>query len=140
MNTEVGGVGPWSIEELHITAGTGTVAAAAVRMSNVDGTVVDEAAVGDGPIDAAFSALDRATQSNLTLKNFDVRSVTDGEDAQGEVTVTVSHGDASFRGHGISTDIVEAGALAYLDVINRISRRDGASVVGDTSRTSHAGV
>jgi 2-isopropylmalate synthase len=136
MNTETGSIGPWSIDELHITAGTGAVAGAAVRMTHSDGTIVDEAAVGDGPIDAALSALDRATKSNLTLKNFDVRSVTDGEDAQGEVTVVVQYEDASFRGHGISTDIVEAGALAYLDVINRVARRaskpspDGIATAG----------
>ncbi|MEO8225392.1 MAG: alpha-isopropylmalate synthase regulatory domain-containing protein, partial [Gammaproteobacteria bacterium] len=53
----------------------------------------------------------------------EVRSVTMGEDAQGEVTVTVDHEGRSHRGNGVSTDIVEAGALAYLDVINRICRQ-----------------
>ncbi|MEM9171978.1 MAG: alpha-isopropylmalate synthase regulatory domain-containing protein, partial [Pseudomonadota bacterium] len=46
-----------------------------------------------------------------------------GEDAQGEVTITVGHGNGSYRGHGISTDIVEASARAWLDVTNRILRR-----------------
>ena len=50
-----------------------------------------------------------------------------GEDAQGEVTVTVEYDGQSYRGHGVSTDIVEAGALAYLDVINRICRRNAAT-------------
>ena len=52
--------------------------------------------------------------------------MTVGEDAQGEVTVTVEYNGHSYRGNGISTDIVEAGALAYLEVINRVTRRRDA--------------
>lgn len=124
MNASTDGAGgPWTLEELHITAGTGAIAAGAVRLRHADDRLVNEAAVGDGPIEAAFKALERATGVALELRNFDVRSVTMGEDAQGEVTVTVEYNGESFRGHGISTDIVEAGAQAYLDVINRICRR-----------------
>ena len=60
---------------------------------------------------------------DLTLKNFEVRGVTVGDDAQGEVTVTVEYNQQSFRGHAVSTDIVESAAFAYLEVINRIVRR-----------------
>ncbi len=126
MNNEAGGGGPWTLEELHITAGTGAIAAGAVRLRHLDGRVVNEAAVGDGPIEASFKALERAAGIALDLRNFEVRSVTMGEDAQGEVTVTVEYNGDSHRGHGISTDIVEAGALAYLDVINRIYRQADA--------------
>ena len=83
--------------------------------------------MGGGPIDASFKALERATGIVMELRNFEVRSVTMGEDAQGEVTVTVEYNGQSYRGHGVSTDIVEAGALAYLDVINRICRRSAAT-------------
>jgi 2-isopropylmalate synthase len=127
MNSEEQGQGPWQLEELHITAGTGAIAAGAVRLKHADGRVVNEAAVGDGPIEASFKSLERATGLALELRNFEVRSVTMGEDAQGEVTVTVEYNGQSHRGHGISTDIVEAGALAYLDVINRICRRGVAA-------------
>lgn len=126
MNAGTGEPGPWQLEELHITAGTGAIAAAAVRLRHGDGRLVDEASVGDGPVEAAFKALERASGVQLDLIKFDVRSVTMGEDAQGEVTVTVSWQGQNQRGHGISTDIVEAGALAYLDVINRISRQTAA--------------
>ncbi len=131
MNTGAMG-GPWSLGELHISAGTGAIAAAAVRLEHLDSRVVDEAAVGDGPVDAAFKALERATGIHLGLRNFEVRAVTIGEDAQGEVTVTVDYNGLSHRGHGVSTDIVEAGALAYLDVINRVSRQQaqGPGVAG----------
>ena len=70
------------------------------------------------------------------LKNFEVRSVSMGEDAQGEVTVTVEYNGHSYRGHGVSTDIVEAGALAYLEVINRVCRRRDAGI--DESKTEAA--
>lgn len=126
MSSEAGGSGPWKLDELHITAGTGSIAAGAVRLRHSGGRVVNEAAVGDGPIEASFKALERAAGIELELRNFEVRSVTMGEDAQGEVTVTVEYNGSSHRGHGVSTDIVEAGALAYLDVINRICRQAAA--------------
>ena len=127
MNVDVGKAGPWAIEELHITAGTGTIAAAALRISRSDGREFREAAEGDGPVAAAFRALEQATGVNLTLKNFEVHGVTVGDDAQGEVTVTVEYNQQSFRGHAVSTDIVESAAFAYLEVINRVIRRQEAT-------------
>jgi 2-isopropylmalate synthase len=123
MNAEGGSTGPWTLAELHSSAGTGSIAAAAVELRHDDGHSVKEAAVGDGPVEAAFTALERASGIDLDLKNFEVRSVSIGEDAQGEVTVTVEYNGQSFRGNGVSTDIVEAAARAYLEVINRVARR-----------------
>lgn len=138
MSSEGEGTGPWTLDELHISAGTGAIAAGAVRMKHTDGRLVDEAAVGDGPIEAAFKALERATGVDMELRNFEVRSVTTGEDAQGEVTVTVEYNGQSLRGLGVSTDIVEAAAFAYLDVINRICRRNLAPGSDVTRSTGHA--
>jgi 2-isopropylmalate synthase len=118
--------GPWTLGELNISAGTGRIAGAVVRLVHSNGTVRDEAAVGDGPVEAAFKAIERAANISLELKKFEVRSVTMGEDAQGEVTVTVQYNGHSYRGNGISTDIVESGALAYLEVVNRVTRRKEA--------------
>ena len=59
----------------------------------------------------------------MELKNFELHSATIGEDAQGEVTVTVEHDGADYRGNGTSVDIVEAGSRACLEVMNRILRR-----------------
>jgi 2-isopropylmalate synthase len=142
MSSDSDASGPWKLEELHITAGTGTIAAGAVRLRHADGRVINEAGVGDGPVEAAFKALERATATPLSLRNFEVRSVTMGEDAQGEVTVTVEYNGQSYRGLGVSTDIVEAGALAYLDVINRICRRNAAAAgpVPARVRSQAAGV
>jgi 2-isopropylmalate synthase len=130
MNVDVGKVGPWIIDELHITAGSGTVAAAALKLRHTDGREVRQAAAGDGPVAAAFTALEQATGIELVLKNFEVHGVTVGDDAQGEVTVTVEYNGQSFRGHAVSTDIVESAAVAYLEVMNRIVRRDSADDPG----------
>tara|TARA_Y100000994_G_scaffold82198_1_gene67685 strand:+ start:1396 stop:2937 length:1542 start_codon:yes stop_codon:yes gene_type:complete len=123
MNVDVGNTGPWLIKGLQTIAGTGTVATATLKLTHVDGRELNEATEGDGPVAAAFRAIESATGIQLTLKNFEVRGVTVGDDAQGEVTVTVDYNNQSFRGHAASTDIVEAAAFAYLEVINRIARR-----------------
>ncbi|HEX9875170.1 MAG TPA: 2-isopropylmalate synthase [Gammaproteobacteria bacterium] len=131
MNVDVGKAGPWSIAELYITAGTGSIAAAALKLRHVDGREIRQAAEGDGPVAAAFRALEQATGIELTLKNFEVHGVTVGDDAQGEVTVTVEYNGQSFRGHAVSTDIVESAALAYLEVMNRIAHRQASVDSGD---------
>jgi 2-isopropylmalate synthase len=123
LNVDVGKAGPWTMDELHITAGTGTIAAAAVKVRHSDGYTVEEAAAGDGPVAATFKALERATKLELNLKNFEVHGVTVGDDAQGEVTVTVEYNGRDYRGQAVSTDTMESAGLAYLEVINRVTRR-----------------
>jgi 2-isopropylmalate synthase len=60
----------------------------------------------------------------MELTNFEIHSVSIGDDAQGEVTISIRYNDQDYRGHGVSTDIIESGALAYLEVINRIDRKN----------------
>jgi 2-isopropylmalate synthase len=127
MNVDGAKAGPWTIAELHITAGTGSIAAAAVRLAHVEGREVREAAVGDGPVAAVFRALEKATGIDLELTNFEVHGVSVGDDAQGEVSITVEYNNQSHRGHGISTDIVESAALAFLEVTNRVLRQREAA-------------
>ena len=115
------GAHAWRIERLHVNAGTDVLRSASVRLAHERGEVREEAAVGDGPIDAAFKAIARAAGVEGTLRDYHVRSVTLGEDAQGSVTVAFEHGGRQLRGHGVSTDIVEASARAFVDAINRIA-------------------
>lgn len=113
-------IGPWSLESLHTSAGTDRLATATVSLSHSNGKRIDEAATGDGPIDAIFRALVRATgHRGAHLEDYHVRSVTLGEDAQGQVTVVCRRDGKAFRGNGYSTDIVEASAQGVLDVINQ---------------------
>jgi 2-isopropylmalate synthase len=123
MNADSASGGPWSLHGLQVTSGTECKAHAEVHLAYDGGTIVDKAAAADGPAQAVFMALDQATGIFPVLENFELHSVTSGEDAQGEATVTVEFEGETWRGHGASTDIVEAGARAYLEVINRILRR-----------------
>jgi 2-isopropylmalate synthase len=117
----------WEIVSLHISTATGALPTAAVALHRISGERLSEAAVGDGPIDALFKAIERITGINVTLKDYEVRSVTLGEDAQGEVSVEAEHDGRTLRGQGTSTDIIEASARAFLNVVNRIALRKSGS-------------
>jgi 2-isopropylmalate synthase len=115
--------GPWVLKTLEVQTRTNEPATATVSLLGEDGTVVCESALGDGPVAAAFQALEAATGVTMVLRNFELHSASIGEDAQGEVIVTVEVDGRSFRGRGTSVDIVEAGCRACLEVINRTLRR-----------------
>jgi 2-isopropylmalate synthase len=123
MNVNNSSSGPWTLQALQISSGTEQDATATLRLVGENGVAQEESASADGPVEAAFRALEQATGVNLILKNFELHSATVGDDAQGEATVTVEYNDRSYRGHGASTDIVEAASRAYLEVTNRILRR-----------------
>jgi 2-isopropylmalate synthase len=80
--------------------------------------VLNESAIGDGPVDACFKAIDRALQTDTSIESYQVRSVTAGREAQGEVLVRVRSGSEVFSGRGVSTDILEASVKAYLQALN----------------------
>ena len=102
-------------------------ARATVELSDPDGDRVFETAEGDGPVDALFAALALATGVDLTLESYQVHSVGLGRDARGEANLSVRYEGEEYEGTGTSKDIIEASALAWLDVANRLLRaRDGA--------------
>jgi 2-isopropylmalate synthase len=123
MNVDSSSAGPWTLKSLQVTSGTNQQASATISLRSENGKECSLSGDGDGPAEAAFSVLERLTGIDLDLKNFELHSATVGEDAQGEATVTAEYNSQSYRGHGASTDIVEAGCRAYLEVINRILRR-----------------
>ncbi|MCH9003932.1 MAG: 2-isopropylmalate synthase [Proteobacteria bacterium] len=139
MNAGSATAGPWTLKSLEVQTHTDEPATAIVKLIGEDGKEASESAHGDGPVAAAFQALEQATGVNMVLRNFELHSASIGEDAQGEVTVTVEIDGHSFRGRGASVDIVEAGCRACLEVMNRTLRRrsrgDGAA--GKT-RSAHA--
>jgi 2-isopropylmalate synthase len=116
----------WKLEYLHTSAGTEAVATATVRLAR-EGKATTDAATGDGPVDAVVCALNRITGTEGTVEDYRLRAVTRGGDALGEVSIRVrlktagSTGEGMvIGGKGLSTDIVHASALAYLDAINRV--------------------
>jgi 2-isopropylmalate synthase len=123
MSADSATSGPWILKSLEVRTRSDQPARAAVVLIGEDGAESAFEADGDGPIAAACHALEKLTGVAFTVRNFELHSASVGEDAQGAVTVTVEHEGESFRGHGASVDIVEAGTRACLEVINRILRR-----------------
>jgi len=115
-------LGPWKLDNLHATTHLGGGASASVRLRHEDGRQSGEAAIGDGPVHAVLRAMERAAGLTLDIADFQVRSLSFGADAQGRATLMVRQDGRELRGRGVSTDIVEATALAALEVINRIER------------------
>ena len=115
----------WSIEYIHVTSGNQTVPTATVRLRKAgakkdESDVIQDAGTGDGPVDAALKAIDRLTETRGTLMDYQLRAVSQGKDALGEVTLKADFGDGNLiTGKGASTDIIEASARAYLNAVNR---------------------
>ena len=114
----------------------GQRASAQIELSDPDGRKLSESALGDGPVDALFAALSNATGVKLSLESYSVHSVGLGTDAQGEASLSVHHDGVEYQGSGTSRDIIEASALAWLDVANRILRRAPAATPGLDSRAT----
>ncbi len=135
LRAEGSASGPWTLIELKTAAATGSPAEASVRLLHTDGRVADRTACGDGPVDAAFKAIEAATGVHVTLRKFEVRSVSEGEDAQGEAVVYVEYNQRTYRGSSVSTNIVESSTRAFLEVLNRIE----LSQAGTRSREERTG-
>lgn len=107
------------LEYLHVTSGNTTVPTATVRL-RAGGSLHEEAACGDGPVDAAYKAIDRVTQISTTLDGYQLQAVTGGKDALGEVVVRIRDNGHVFVGRGTSTDIIDASVRAYLQAVNKL--------------------
>ncbi len=110
----------WELAGLQVTAGSNTIPTATVTLRDSTGETVQDASVGDGPVDAIYSAVQRLTGISVKLLDYRIRAVTKGKEAMGEVQIDLEHNGKHFRGRGVSTDILEASALAYVAAINRL--------------------
>ena len=109
----------YQLTYLHTSSGNTTLPTATLKVMK-GGTESSEAATGDGPVDAVFNAIDRATGFKGKLENYALKALTQGRDAQGEVTVTVAVNGDEAHGRGVSTDVIEASAKAYLNAVNKL--------------------
>jgi 2-isopropylmalate synthase len=118
----------FELESFQVSSGNKVIANSVISLKR-NGSIITEAATGDGPVDAAFNAMDRLIGFSMELEEYSLKAVTEGKDALGEVTVKVLKNDRFFIGRGVSTDIVEASIKAYLNAINRVISELGDSIV-----------
>lgn len=108
------------LELVQVSCGDRTPSTATVTLRTPTGQELTDAAIGTGPVDAVYKAINRLVEVPNQLVEFSVQSVTAGIDAIGEVTIRLQYGDRLFSGHAANTDIVVASAQAYLNALNRL--------------------
>ncbi|GBL46028.1 2-isopropylmalate synthase [Sulfuriferula multivorans] len=109
----------FKLVSLKVCSETGEIPSARVVIAE-NGLEKDGSAIGGGPVDAAFRALESIVNSGAELQLYSVNNITTGTDAQGEVTVRLSKGGRIVNGQGSDTDIVVASAKAYLHALNKL--------------------
>ncbi len=109
----------YRVDSLRVICGTDLKPEATVTLECPDGTSKTVRAVGTGPVDATCKAIDAVVAFPVKLTEFSVNAVTEGIDAQGQVTIRVQHNGSLYSGRGSDTDIVVASAKAYVNAINR---------------------
>lgn len=116
----------YELVKLHVFTGKGTIPTATVKLKdnelkdeNGNPKVLTEAATGDGPVESIFNSIDRIAGLQTKVKSYRLQPISEGRDAQGQVNVLVEIKGKIYAGKGISTDIIEASAYAYLDALNR---------------------
>lgn len=110
----------FQLEHVQVTCGDCTCPTATVTILKPDGTILTDAAVGTGPVDAVYRAVNRLVEIPNQLVEFSVKAVTAGIDALGTVNVRLQQGDRFFSGQASDTDIVVAAAHAYINALNRL--------------------
>jgi len=108
----------YQLEYFHIVSGSSTLPSATVRIRKKD-KIIEDASLGDGPVDALYKAIDRIVKLSPKLNDYKISAISSGKDAQGEVAVSLVIDGITVAGKGISTDIIEASAKAYLHAINQ---------------------
>ncbi len=109
----------YSIENYIINSGNKITASAHMKLVK-DGKVLESVCLGDGPIDAAFLAIEQILGRHFELDDFQIKSVTEGHEAMGETVVRLRSGGKLYSGRGISTDIIGSGIRAYINAVNKI--------------------
>jgi 2-isopropylmalate synthase len=122
VHDEIHAPGTYKLEYLQIYSGTSAIPTATVRV-RVNEEVREGAAVGDGPVDAVCRAISQVTGAAARLERYEIRAVTSGTEAMGEVTVQLEESGHRVVGRGASTDVIEASAKAYIEGLNQLARR-----------------
>jgi 2-isopropylmalate synthase len=110
----------YHLDHVEVSCGNHNIPTATVRLINPGGQAVADAALGTGPVDAVYEAINRIVKVPNKLTEFTVKSVTEGIDAIGEVLIRIESDGASYTGRGADTDIIVASAKAYMNALNRL--------------------
>jgi len=110
----------YHLDRLQVTCGDRGMPTAAIRLIGPDGEALADAALGTGPVDAVYKAINRLVGVPNTLTEFSVNSVTEGIDAIGEVLIRIESDGVTYTGRGADTDIIVASAKAYVNALNRM--------------------
>ncbi len=112
--------GTYELDRFDVHAGNHTSPTCVIRLKR-DGQIYEEVSLGDGPIDAAYNAVDKIMHlPPHTLEHYSIRSTSEGKDTLGEVLVKIACGGEIYNGRGLSTDIIESSILAYLHAVNKL--------------------
>lgn len=110
----------YKLDRFTVNSGNYVTSTAVVRLNN-NGKLYEEVAIGDGPVDAAFKAVDKIIKTQPhSLDDYGIQSVGEGKDALGEVFLRIRCGDEVVSGRGLSTDIIEASIIAYINGLNKL--------------------
>lgn len=104
----------------YVTNSGNNISATACIQLDKQGETLQAVSLGDGPIDAAFLALEQMLGHHFELEDFQIQAVTEGREAMGDALVKLRHGGKLYPGHGLSTDIIGASIQAYLHAVNKI--------------------
>ncbi len=110
----------YHLDHVEVSCGNHNIPTATVRLVAPDGKSVADAALGTGPVDAVYEAINRIVKVPNKLTEFTVKSVTEGIDAIGEVLIRIESDGVSYSGRGADTDIMVASAKAYMNALNRL--------------------
>jgi 2-isopropylmalate synthase len=130
----------WRLQHVQVSSGSGLRPTATVRLRGPDGVTREDAAIGTGPVDSVYKAINRIVQVPNVLTEFSIQAVTEGIDAVGEVTIRIEptavgtatgNGEVplnaevgprtrTYSGHGADTDIIVASAKAYMSALNKM--------------------
>ena len=114
----------YTVESYVINSGSNISAMAHIKLSR-EGEMLEGVALGDGPIDASFLALEKIVNRHYELDDFQIRAVTEGREAMGETVVRLVSNGRLYSGRGISTDIVFSSIQAYVNALNKIAYEEG---------------
>jgi len=115
------------LEQVQVSCGDKNIPTASVKLTDASGKMLADAALGTGPVDAVYKAINRLVGVPNTLAEFTVKSVTEGIDAIGEVLIRIESNGVSYTGRGADTDIIVASAKAYMNALNRLLAGKGAT-------------